>query len=94
MQFSCHGATDNSGRGQNIRYVPLHAWFSIRKLCVSWSTASRNEGICLYMATQNPHSQLLHAFSSLGSDICASSPAQRAVLDDLSRELASNKALR
>ncbi|KAN0137198.1 Spinocerebellar ataxia type 10 domain containing protein [Lactarius tabidus] len=46
------------------------------------------------MATQNPHSQLLQAFSSLDPDLCASSPALRAILDDLSRELASNKALR
>ncbi|KAF8269834.1 spinocerebellar ataxia type 10 protein domain-containing protein [Lactarius quietus] len=43
------------------------------------------------MATQNPHSQLLRA---LNSDICASSPALRTVLDDLSRELALDKALR
>ena len=51
-------------------------------------------GNCLHMATQNPHSQLLHAFSSLNLDICASSPALNAVLHDLSQELASNKALR
>ncbi|KAH9034665.1 spinocerebellar ataxia type 10 protein domain-containing protein [Lactarius hengduanensis] len=46
------------------------------------------------MATPNPHSQLLQVFSSLNSDIYAFSSALRADLDDLSQEIASNKALR
>ncbi|SRR6266571_1224238 len=75
-----------TGRWQN---VPL----GLLGGCV-YTIASRNGGICLYMAAPNPHSQLLQVFSSLNSDIYASSPALRAVLDDLSQELASNKALR
>ncbi|KAH9004705.1 spinocerebellar ataxia type 10 protein domain-containing protein [Lactarius hatsudake] len=46
------------------------------------------------MAAPNPHSQLLQVFSLLNSDIYAFSSALRADLDDLSQEIASNKALR